>query len=356
MEIKFDLNDILIEPAISSDIETRSKINPYVEDGFLPLFAAPMDTVVDDSNYLLYNKLKVNVCLPRGTKGVTRFSSNQNTFVSYSLIEFNAEFLDDKIYEDKLLELELPYHNDLNYYVLIDIANGHMKSLENSVQKAKQIYGDRLVLMVGNVANAACYARLSDVGADFVRVGIGNGAGCLTTENTAIGYPMGSLIKECYEASLKLDKPAKIVADGGMKGYADVIKALALGADFVMVGSLFNKALQSCGDTFLFNKIKINQHSWLAGLLFENGFSLTKKYRGMSSKEVQRKWGLKSLKTSEGVVRIRPVEYRLDKWVENLTDYLKSNMSYSGARSLNDYIGKAKFNLITENSFKRFNK
>lgn len=82
---------------------------------------------------------------------------------------------------------------------------------------------------------------------------------CSTTQNVAIGYPMGSLIQECYDVSCLLDNPAKIVADGGMKTYSDVIKALALGADYVMVGSIFNKAIESCGDNYLFGKIKVSQ-------------------------------------------------------------------------------------------------
>ena len=341
MNVKFDLNDILIEPTTSSDINSRAEVNPYYKNGNLPLFAAPMDTVVDSSNYELYTKLKINVCLPRG---INNLHSKENLFVSFSLDFFNQAFL---INYTPLIR---------KHYVLIDIANGHMSALCDVVNKSKTLHGNNIVLMVGNVANAEAYANLSDAGADYVRVGIGNGAGCLTTENTAIGYPMGSLIKECYDKSFSLKTPAKIVADGGMKGYSDVIKALALGADYVMLGSLFNKSLESCGDTYVFNKFKINPNSKLAVLLFDNGFSLTKKFRGMSSKEVQKKWGLKVLKTSEGAVRVRPVEYRLEKWVENFTDYLKSNMSYSGARDLNSYIGKAKYNLITENSYKRFNK
>ena len=346
MERKFDLNDILIEPATSSKIRSRSEINPYTENGTLPLFAAPMDTVVNGRNCSLYNNLKLNVCLPRCVK--TK-DSHEDVFVSYSLDEFNKRYLyyNSELYAPGILN---------KHYVLIDIANGHMRALEDSVEKAKKLYHAKLVLMVGNIANSEAYENLSNAGADYIRVGIGNGAGCLTTQQTAIGYPMGSLIRECYEKSLTLKSPSKIVADGGMKDYSDVIKALALGADFVMIGSIFNKALQSCGDTYLFNKIKINQYSKLASFLFDKGFVLTKRYRGMSSKEVQKKWGLKTLKTSEGVVRIRPVEYKLDKWVENFTDYLKSNMSYSGAKDLESYIGKAKYNLITENSFKRFNK
>jgi len=346
-KVKFDLNDILIEPEIT-EIDSRSQITTfYKQDGFLPIFAAPMDTVVDNNNMQKYLYLKINVCLPRGERKTP--SINPNVFTSYSLDEFEKEFL-------KQDEIGVSIISALKRYVLIDIANGHMKRLINAIKKAKKMYGEHLIIMAGNVANSEGYVELSEAGASFVRCGVGNGAGCLTTENTAIGYPMGSLIQECYKASLKLDNPAKIVADGGMKNYSDVIKSLALGADYVMLGSLLNKSLESCGDTYLFNKIKINPNSNFAKFLFKKGFTLTKKFRGMSTKEVQKKWGKTKLTTSEGVVRIRKVEYLLHKWVENLVDYLKSNMSYCDKLTIEEYVGKVKYNLISENSFKRFNK
>ena len=76
----------------------------------------------------------------------------------------------------------------------------------------------------------------------------------------------------------------------------------------------------------------------------------------MSTKEVQKKWGAKKTKTSEGVVRFRRVEYRLDKWCENFEDYLRSAMSYSGAHNLKEFIGRAEFVQISSNAYKRFNK
>jgi len=178
--------------------------------------------------------------------------------------------------------------------------------------------------------------------------------GCLTTQNTGVGYPMASLIDECYKESLKLKKPAKIVADGGMKDYSDIIKALGLGADYVMLGSILNKAFESAGDMYLWKKIKVDTD--IAEMAYKIGIPVYKKFRGMSTKEVQKKWGAKKFKTSEGVVRFRKVEYRLDKWVENFEDYLRSAMSYSGALTLKDFIGQANFIDISENSYKRFNK
>jgi len=329
-DIKFDLDDILIKPAKTSRIKSRNEIN-ILHNGFLPLITAPMDTIVSGENYKTFLDAKINVCLPRGEKG------NNQCFESYSLNEIKENI--------STLKPRGKY--------LIDIANGHMEDLVDTTKVIKAMYKD-ITLMVGNIANPLTYKVLSDAGADYVRCSIGSGNGCLTSQQTAIGYPMGSLIKECYTISETLDKPAKIVADGGMKKYSDIIKALAIGADYVMVGSLLNKTIESSGENYLFKFIKLNNR--LAKFLYKNKITIYKKYRGMSTKEVQRKWGNKDLKTSEGVTRIRKVEYTLDGWVSNFTHYLKSTMSYCNAKELNEYIGYAKYNLISLNSYHRFKK
>ena len=177
---------------------------------------------------------------------------------------------------------------------------------------------------------------------------------CLTTQNTGVGYPMASLIRECYDISLTLKNPAYIVADGGMKDYSDIIKALALGADFVMLGSILNKAIESAGDNYLWGKIKVTQ--LLAEKAYKIGIPVYKKFRGMSTKEVQKKWGSEKIKTSEGVVRFRKVEYTLSQWTENFEHYLRSAMSYTGAKTLKDFIGWPEIVQITDNAYKRFNK
>ena len=353
---KFDFDDILIQPSKITSIHTRKDVDIHYDvDNFgihskLPLIAAPMDTVVSINNFSEFVKLGINICLPRGERLNLKSQTNINElafgnkmiFESFSLIDFTKKFIANKA---------------KNYpkYVLIDIANGHMSDLVYVTKKAKEYYSSTMTLMVGNVANPETYKILSKAGADYIRVGIGNGGGCLTTEQTGIGYPMGSLISDCQSASKKLPKKyrAKIVADGGMKKYADIIKALALGADYVMVGSIFNKSLESCGQNY-WAGIPIG--SGVASFLYNKGFNVKKRFRGMSTKEVQKKWGNKMLKTSEGVVRVRKVEYTLNSWVGNFSHYLKSAMSYTNSRKLEDFIGKADYNLITFNSLKRYNK
>jgi len=343
--MKFDFNDVLIEPVEVSDIRSRRDIDIRTSESTLPIITAPMDTVIDSENEEFFWLRGIQTCLPRGEKSDVDFPS----FKSYSLTDFNRTFLHIIPDHDKI-RLELTP----KLYVLIDIANGHMKEVLDSTREAKECYGDSLVLMVGNVANPKTYVELSNAGADYIRIGIGNGGGCLTTQQTGVGYPMGSLIQECYRESVRLNNPAKIVADGGMKTYSDVIKAIGLGADYVMLGSILNKALESSGNNYLFKKIPVPES--IARWAYRNNFSVYKKFRGMSTKEVQKKWGNTELKTSEGVVRYRKVEYTLDQWIENFQHYLRSAMSYSNAKTLDEFKGYAIFNHITENAYKRFNK
>lgn len=336
-KIKLDFNDILISPHVTSSITSRSEVNILDNNNMLPLFTAPMDTVVNELNSDLFYNSGINVCLPRGERAFN------GEFESYSLSDFEKLFLTN----DEVPSIGVKK-------VLIDMANGHMSKMVDAVKKAKDKWGDKMILMVGNIAQAETYIELSNAGADYIRVGIGNGGGCLTTQQTGVGYPMASLIRECYWRSCALDNPAKIIADGGMQTYSDIIKALALGADYVMLGSILNKCLESCGQNYLWKKIPITQRGAEKG--YEIGVPIYKKFRGMSTKEVQKKWGNKILKTSEGVVRYRKVEYTLDGWVENFMSYLSSAMSYSDSRDLEEFKNKVKFIQISDNAYRRFNK
>jgi IMP dehydrogenase/GMP reductase len=335
---KFDFNDILICPAIQTSIPSREGIDIYYPDGSLPIITAPMDTVISSENEHYFIDNKIIPCLPRGEKGTSR------AIESYSLKQIT------ELYHSNRLESHRGY--------LIDIANGHINDLEVITRNIKNKHGDDIWLMVGNVAHPKTYTLLSEAGADAIRVGIGNGAGCLTTQQTGIGYPMASLVQECYYESMTLNKPAKIVADGGMKTYSDVIKALALGADYVMLGSIFNKAAESAGQSVSYGSFDEPTELTIEESIehFNANRKVYKRFRGMSTKEVQKKWGNNKIKTSEGIVETREVEYTLSGWVENFEHYLKSAMSYTDSKNLTEFIGNVVINRITENSYLRFKK
>jgi phosphotransacetylase len=123
-----------------------------------------------------------------------------------------------------------------------------------------------------------------------------------------------------------------------------------------MLGSIFNKALESAGKTMTFSGDIIDQYSEEAKRRFNADLPLYKTFRGMSTKDVQKDWGRTELKTSEGIVKTQEVEYTIDGWVDNFESYLKSAMSYTGKKELPQFIGGVSYNFITQNSFNRFNK
>lgn len=184
---------------------------------------------------------------------------------------------------------------------------------------------------------------------------------CLTTQQTGVGYPMASLIHECAIFAAQIESPAKIVADGGFNKYADIIKALALGADYVMMGGLISKMIESDSVPYLFKLIPIENRR-LAQWLYKKKAPLYKNFRGMSTKEVQREWQKTTsgapitLKTSEGITKWNRVEYSLSGWVENFESYLRSAMSYSNARDLQEFRENSSFVQITNHSQLRFKK
>jgi IMP dehydrogenase/GMP reductase len=340
----YDFDDLLIEPAVLSKINSRSEINTRNIWGNLPLMTAPMDTVIDENNFFIFEQNNINVVMPRIANPNEEWI-DVNRFLSYSLDDFERIFLKNRVRVNQGERLK----------VLIDVANGHMEKLYNLAKTAKTMYGYDMCLMIGNVANPKTFQEYCKIGVDLVRIGIGNGNGCLTTVQTGVGYPMASLIEECNK--IRRDGyRTEIVADGGFKKFSDIIKALALGADYVMIGSIFNKALESAGETTKENGEVVNQLMRETKELFNVDVPLYKTFRGMSTKEVQKTWGKDDLTTSEGVVRRNKVEYTLNGWTRNFEDYLRSAMSYTGKKELHQFIGGVQFNKISQNSFRRFDK
>jgi len=344
MRQKFDFNDITIVPETISTIKSRKEVNPYIHNGMLPLFTAPMDTVIDRNNFNIYKEAGINVCTPRNEP-----VWDDRCFESISLQEFD-NFL--KIYEAKY------YSKNDRKRILVDVANGHMEHLYNMCKKFSELrYSDKHELMIGNIANPETFKHYAKLGVDYIRVGIGGGSACLTSANTGVHYPMASLIEDCRKIVLDNEYNSKIVADGGFRNFDDIIKALAIGADYVMIGGILNKTLESCSQTKLFNKIKLSkdnaEHIWEYYPFLRK--YMYKSFRGMSTKEVQRKWNRGVIKTSEGITKSNRVDYKLQTWVDNFTDYLKSAMSYTNSRTLDEF-KQSDYIFITENALKRFKK
>jgi hypothetical protein len=352
---KFDFNDIALVPSVLSKIESRSEIKL---PSLFPLIASPMNSVLsirkkDRFNEEFLNSLlkEMMVCIPRGYEygryiELFKHSSlNKSMFKSISLQDFKLIETNFKLFERLILQ---------DKCILVDIANGHMWKLLDLSKLFIEKFPNKK-LMIGNIANPYTYDEFSKIGVHYCRIGIGGGSVCTTSANASVHYPMASLIYECNSIRQANGHESKIVADGGFKNFSDIIKGLALGADYIMLGGILNKCLDSDSHPYLWKKIKITNMD-LAQWLYRNKFSLYKRHVGMSTKEIQKVWGSYKLKTSEGIAKWNKIEYTFDGWVENFNDYLKTTMSYLNCANLEELKEKANFIFITENSFNRFHK
>lgn len=327
------LDDLTLIPAPYTLITSRKECNPYVgPGGALPLFTAPMSSVIDEANWVTFANAGISTIIPRTVPIEIRLELMTQTFIAVSVEEFIKFFCTPD--NQKSLKETLT-NNNQKVYVCLDIANGHVKAFIDLCGGVKKEFGDKVQIMAGNIANPAAYMLYVQAGIDYVRVGIGTGSQCTTSANTGVHFPMATLleyIKNIKSAIKDVPKP-KIVADGGFKNYDDIIKALALGADYVMLGKVFAECQEACGPI---------KSVWVNG---ENKFM--REYFGMSTKKAQTLMGKSELKTSEGISSMVEVKYSLKQYVDNFKDYLKSAMSYSNCRDVEEFKRKALLTIIS---------
>lgn len=220
--------------------------------------------------------------------------------------------------------------------VVVDTAHGHSEGVIQAVRTLKKKFS-RLEVIAGNVATAEGTRSLAEAGVDGVKVGVGPGSICTTRVVAGIGVPQMTAIMDCAEEARKWGIP--IVADGGIKYSGDVTKALAGGADSVMIGSLFAGTEESPGETILFQ-----------------GRSY-KVYRGMGSIEAMKEGSkdryfqdeVESEKklVPEGIVGRVPYRGPLAETVYQLVGGLRAGMGYLGSRSIPELQTKPSFMQIT---------
>lgn len=332
-DIKYSLDDVMIQPASVTTIRHRENIKSVYDDGYLPIFTAPMPCVVNSDKYLNYTKARINPIIPRTETLETRlmFLEKHDMFVAFSLEEFSNLFLNNSYDIDKI---------GRSIKVLIDIACGSMSALHWAIRNAKKTYSDNMIIMSGNVANPQAFYQLAKAGCDYIRCSVGSGSGCCTATYTGIYYPMASLIDECNHYRHNIDFPnpnVKIIADGGITTYRNAFKALALGADYVMMGSRLCQCEDSAG------VIKTD--------MVGNSFKV---YYGMASEYGSHLLG-KDTDAPEGKVREYSIKPPIAKFAHLFSKYLKSTMSYCNAHNLDEFIGEQTLNVISNSAAKQFN-
>lgn len=225
-------------------------------------------------------------------------------------------------------------------FITIDVAHGHSEKVFQQVRHIRNSFGvlRKINIIAGNVATYQGAEFLVDAGADAIKVGIGPGSLCSTRIVTGCGYPQLSAI---YNISTYFHnrgiKGVKLIADGGIRTSGDIVKALAAGADMVMLGSLLAGTVETPGDVYTHP----NGHKY-------------KVYRGQASFEAQVDQNKPSSEIyAEGVYKETPYTHRsVKEVVDELMKGVRSGMSYCGARNIAELQNNAKFVQVTNSTIK----
>jgi IMP dehydrogenase len=306
-DICFD--DILMVPQYS-EVVSRSSVDLKMHIGGytwldLPVIASPMDTVCEKD-------MAIAIAESGGIGIIHRFMSAKNQIKMVEEVynhndlglsvgaALSSTFVEEHV--QKLIKAGVSM-------LLIDTANGHSSMAIDAVIRLKNIVGDKVHVMAGNVATIEGYIALDVAGADSVRVGIGGGSMCTTRIVSGHGIPTLSSIINVREAKDKFGLNAAIVADGGIRNTGDMVKAFAAGADSVMLGSMLAGTDESPGS------------------LHFKGDKKFKVFRGMASKEANKD---KDIAVAEGVSTMIPYKGSVKDIIKNIKGGIGSGCSYSG--------------------------
>ncbi len=227
--------------------------------------------------------------------------------------------------------------------IVIDSAHGHSRGIIEMVKKVKSMIGDKKVdVIAGNIATAEAAKALIAAGADAVKVGIGPGSICTTRIVAGVGVPQLSAVMECAEICRKAGVP--LIADGGVKFSGDVVKALAAGAESVMLGSMLAGADETPGESILYQGRRFKSYRGMGSL---SAMSCGSKDRyGQGDVTDQKKL------VPEGVEGMVPSRGPVKDTLYQLMGGIRSGMGYLGAHTLDDLFEKAEFVRITAASLK----
>ncbi len=330
-------DDVLMLPRYSNILPTDTNINLSLTNKInlkVPFLSSAMDTVTESNMAIAMGKAGGIGIIHRNLK--IKKQANEIKKVKRKNILVGAAIGTNKEDLERARSL-LDNGVDL---IVIDTAHGHSAKVLNILSKLKKI-NKRISICVGNIATGEAAKELYNCGADIIKVGIGPGSICTTRMVAGIGVPQISAILEVKRALNK--KKIKIISDGGIKFSGDIAKALAAGADAIMMGSIFAGTDESPGKKF---KIRGKFYKVYRGMGSIGAMS-----SGSASRYFQKNYKDKSKFVPEGVEG--RVEYKggLSKIIYQLQGGLRSSMGYIGAKNLGEIKKKAKFIKITKAGF-----
>ncbi len=321
-------DDIQLIPGYS-EIESRGNIDLTTQFTTnykirVPLIASPMDTVCDSEMAIAMAQLGGVGIIHRfmsieeqakevktTVKGIGLFADGTRHGDMDWKVPFAAAIGANGDYLERAQELTKAGAN----VILIDVAHGYHKFVMDAIRNLKRTLPSHVDIIAGNVATGNAAYNLQVAGADAIRVGIGGGSLCTTRIKTGFGVPNVTSLIDCAE---KVKVP--IIACGGIRTSGDIAKALAVGADSVILGSLLAGTKEAPG-----------------AIIEKNGGALYKRYRGAASLETKSIHG-QATRNVEGESTVVPFKGGVKFVVEGLLDGVRSALSYAGANNLVEYV------------------
>ena len=318
--ITFD--DVLLVPAYNHH-ESRRVVDTTSTDRLeklslsLPVISSNMDTITEST--------MANFMGSKGGMGALhRFMSIEDNIKEFKNCTGKV-FVSVGCTDAELQRAEALRDAGADYFC-VDVAHAHAKYVGKTLKNLRKLLADRCI-MAGNVATYAGADYLASCGADIIKAGIGGGSVCSTRIKTGFGIPMLTCIQDCSRSD------RSIVADGGIRTSGDIVKALAFGADFVMIGGMLAGTAPTPGE-----------------FITKADGTKIKRYRGMASKEAQEAFmgPMHEWKTAEGVATEVSYKDNPDAILADIVGGLRSGLTYAGADTISELQRKLNYVVVTQ--------
>jgi IMP dehydrogenase len=330
-------DDVLLVPRYSSVLPSETNLNIDLGKNLklkIPFLSSAMDTVTESNMAIAIAQIgglgiiHRNLSINEQFKEIKKVK-NKNLIVGAAVGTANEDLTRTKSILDAGVDL-----------IVVDTAHGHSEKVIEILRRIKKIRS-KVPICVGNIASGEAALKLYNEGADILKVGIGPGSICTTRMIAGIGVPQITAVLEVKNCMK--NKKIKIISDGGIKFSGDIVKALAAGADALMMGSVFAGTDESPGKKFKFKNKFYKSYRGMG--------SIGAMSAGSSSRYFQKNHKDKSKFVPEGVEARVPYKGPVEEILYQLQGGLRSSMGYIGARMIKEIKGKAKFIKITKAGF-----
>ena len=330
-------DDVTLAPQYSkvlpSDVSTKTNLSNQLKLD-IPILSSAMDTVTESKMAIAIAKeggigvIHRNLTIAQQISEIKKVKSKKlkvGAAVGTNESEFN------RIKNIVKQDIDL---------IVVDTAHGHSQKVADIILKIKKIKSKKTALCAGNIATAEAARFLCKLGVDVIKVGIGPGSICTTRLVAGIGVPQLSALLDVKKG---LNKKVKMISDGGIKFSGDIAKALAAGADAVMIGSMLAGTSEAPG--------KIIKKKGKLFKVFRGMGSVGAMNKGSADRYFQKKQKDKSKYVPEGVEGLIKYKGDASKTIHKLTGGLRSSMGYLGASQIKLLSKKARFVKITKAGF-----